>query len=100
MTQKTKLLAARRRDVLKALGAGGFSLALGGFAGQAWAQSGRKIKIGYVSPQTGPLAAFGEADKFVIGEMRDVLKAGISIAGKSYPVEIIVKDSQSNPNKA
>ena len=29
--------------------------------------SGRKIKIGYVSPQTGPLAPFGEADNFVLG---------------------------------
>jgi branched-chain amino acid transport system substrate-binding protein len=100
MTKQIKTPSATRRDVLKALSAGGFSLALGGFAGRAWAQSGRKIKIGYVSPQTGPLAAFGEADKFVIGEMREVLKAGISIAGKNYPVEIIVKDSQSNPNKA
>ena len=27
--------------------------------------AGRAIKIGFVSPQTGPLAGFGEADKFV-----------------------------------
>ena len=66
----------------------------------AFAQSGRKLKIGYVSPETGPLAPFGEADKFIIAGIRDALKAGISIGGKNYPVEIISKDSQSNPNRA
>ena len=28
------------------------------------------LKIGYVSPQTGPLAPFGEADKWVIEQMK------------------------------
>ena len=28
------------------------------------------VKIGYVSPQTGPLAPFGEADKWVIDQMK------------------------------
>ena len=28
------------------------------------------IKLGYVSPETGPLAPFGEADSFVIGAVR------------------------------
>jgi len=91
-------LKGTRRDFLKVVGAAGLSVTLPGLAGCA--QGGRKITLGYVSPQTGPLAAFGEADKFVIAEMREVLKAGITVAGKSYPVEIIVKDSQSNPNKA
>jgi len=89
-----------RRNVLKMLGTAGITLALSSAGSRAWAQSGRKLKIGFVSPQTGPLAAFGETDKFVVAEMRELLKAGITIAGKSYPVEIIVKDSQSNPNKA
>ena len=88
-----------RRTVLKTLGAAGLVFASGGI-GNVFAQSGRKIKIGYVSPQTGPLAAFGEADKFVIGEMQQALKGGIPIAGKKHAVEILVKDSQSNPNKA
>lgn len=52
------------------------------------------IKIGYVSPQTGPLAPFGEADSFVIATAREALKkAGLQ-------VEILVRDSQSNPNRA
>ena len=60
----------------------------------------KSVKIGFVSPQTGPLAPFGEADQFVLAEARDALKGGIKIGGKTYPVEIISKDSQSNPNRA
>jgi branched-chain amino acid transport system substrate-binding protein len=50
-----------------------------------------------VTPQTGPLAGFGEVDRFVLAEINKLLKSGIMIGGKSYPVEVIVKDSQSNP---
>lgn len=60
----------------------------------------RTLKIGYVSPQTGPLAPFGEADRFTIQQMQTALKGGITIGGKQYPVSILVKDSQSNPNRA
>jgi branched-chain amino acid transport system substrate-binding protein len=58
------------------------------------------VKIGFVSPQTGPLAPFGEADKFVLADARAALKNGIKIGKKNYQVEIISKDSQSNPNRA
>lgn len=58
------------------------------------------VKIGYVSPQTGPLAPFGEADKWVIGQMTAAFKDGIDIGGKKHAVQIILKDSQSNPNRA
>jgi branched-chain amino acid transport system substrate-binding protein len=88
-----------RRDVIKTLGSAGLALGLGS-AGRVLAQSDRKIRIGYVSPQTGPLAAFGETDKFVIGQMQELVKPGLTLAGRPYAVEIIVKDSQSNPNKA
>ncbi|WP_418129622.1 ABC transporter substrate-binding protein [Variovorax sp. 375MFSha3.1] len=58
------------------------------------------LKIGYVSPQTGPLAPFGEADKWVIDQMKAAFKDGISVGGKKYAVQIVLKDSQSNPNRA
>ena len=35
------------------------------------------LKIGYVSPQTGPLAPIGEADKWVIEQMKAAFKDGI-----------------------
>ena len=34
-----------------------------------WAHAADAVKIGYVSPQTGPLAPFGEADRWVIDQM-------------------------------
>ncbi len=40
------------------------------------------IKIGYVSPQTGPLAPFGEADKWVIEQMKGEFKEGVMVGGK------------------
>jgi branched-chain amino acid transport system substrate-binding protein len=74
------------------------ALAATGVAPLLHAQS--VIKIGYVSPQTGPLAPFGEADKWVIDQMKAAFKDGIMVGGKKLPVEIILKDSQSNPNRA
>jgi branched-chain amino acid transport system substrate-binding protein len=64
------------------------------------AQEGRTIKIGYVSPQTGPLAAFGEADQFVLDTVTELLSEGITIGETVHPVEILVRDSQSDPNRA
>jgi len=58
------------------------------------------VKLGYVSPQTGPLAAFGEADKWVIDQLRGWGSDGLSIGGTRYAVDIVLKDSQSSPNRA
>ncbi|HUG25272.1 ABC transporter substrate-binding protein [Piscinibacter sp.] len=58
------------------------------------------LKIGYVSPQTGPLAPFGEADKWVIDQMTTAFKDGLMVGGRKLAVEIVLKDSQSNPNRA
>ena len=94
-----KRLSVNRRQIIR----GGGALTVGVLAGSigfpALAQ-GRVFKLGYVSPQTGPLAAFGEADSFVIAGVRELFKNGVTIGGKSVPVEIVVKDSQSNPNRA
>jgi branched-chain amino acid transport system substrate-binding protein len=70
------------------------------FGSGARAQNPGRLKLGYVSPQTGPLAAFGEADKFVVAQMQELFKAGLAVGGKSYQIDVIVKDSQSDPNKA
>ncbi|MEC9196237.1 MAG: ABC transporter substrate-binding protein [Pseudomonadota bacterium] len=55
---------------------------------------GATIKIGYVSPQSGPLSAFAQADAYVI---ENFIKAA---AAEGISVEVIAKDSQSNPNRA
>jgi len=83
-----------RRSITKSL----FAAAAVSSVPFAWAAD--VVKIGYVSPQTGPLAPFGEADKWVIEQMKVAFKDGITIAGKKHEVQIILKDSQSNPNRA
>jgi len=65
----------------------------------AKAQS-RVIKIGHVSPKTGPLAGFGEADEFILAGLEQAFKDGVAIGGKRHPIKLLVKDSQSNPNRA
>ena len=82
-----------RRDFMKSAAATGAMAATSGLAMPAIAQ-GAAIKLGYVSPQSGPLAAFAEADKFIIEGFLAATKA----AGLNY--EVVVKDSQSNPNRA
>jgi len=89
---------SRRAVVQSATAAGFASLSAGAFAPAIAAD--RTIKIGYISPQSGPLALFGEADTFIIDGVRAAVKGGLQIGGKTYPVEIITKDNQSNPNRA
>jgi branched-chain amino acid transport system substrate-binding protein len=58
------------------------------------------IKIGFVSPTTGPIAAFGEADDFILKQVAKVVGAGIAVNGKTYPVQVIAKDCQSSSSRA
>src|SRR5579871_2731980 len=60
----------------------------------------RPIKVGYVTPTTGPLAPMGEVDEYILKSVRETLKNGVANAGGTYPIEVIAKDSQSNPNRA
>jgi branched-chain amino acid transport system substrate-binding protein len=84
----------------RALQAAGTAVALGALAQKPAFAQAKEIRIGYVSPQTGPLAAFGEADKWVIAGLQARFKAGVVIAGKTVQLKLIVKDSQSSPNRA
>src|SRR5450631_4789831 len=97
-TSSTKSLSINRRSLLTASAATGVVLATG-VRSPAIAQM-RPIKLGYVSPLTGPLAAFAEADNFIIANFKETTKAGIKIGNATVPVEVVVKDSQSNPNRA
>ena len=70
-------------------------------AGSAGPSAG-KITIGFVTPQTGQLAGFASGDAFVVDRIRasDAYTKGFQVGGKKYDVEIVVKDSQSDPNRA
>jgi branched-chain amino acid transport system substrate-binding protein len=95
-----KAMSFDRRRVLQGI-AGGFAAAgtTTLFAPSVRAAN-KPIRIGYVSPKSGPLAAFAEADDFVLGEFRKYIKDGVKVGSQTYPVEVITKDSQSNPNRA
>ena len=84
---------------MKASAATGAALATGSVFAPA-AHAAKTFKIGYVSPQTGPLAAFAEADNFVISNFLNTVKGGVKVGSATLPVEVVVKDSQSNPNRA
>src|ERR1700716_3645038 len=60
----------------------------------------RTIKIGHVRPRTGPLAGFGEADGFILEQVRGILGPGLQSGGRTSPLPNISKDSQSHGSRA
>lgn len=84
----------KRRHLLKGAAAGLVAPALISTR-MASAQNG-PIRVGLVTPKTGSLAFFAAPDDFVLAQFSQALSEGV--AGR--PIEIIVKDSQSNPNRA
>ncbi len=84
--------------VLAACGSG---LDNGGNAGQSNSVGSGVIKVGYVSPQTGALAPFGEADTYVINQMTQYFKDHpLQIGGTVYQVQVILKDAASDSKRA
>jgi len=64
-------------------------------------EQGRPIKLGLVSPQTGPLADFAVADQWWVDHAQKAVPDGIPGGdGKNHAVEIIVRNSQSDSNRA
>ncbi len=100
-----------RRDFLKVAGATGAVVAASGSLGGVLAacgksgggggSAGRTIKIGFVSPLTGPLATFGQLDQYCVTRWKEAVGSGIKTAdGVTHPVQFLVKDSQSDSNRA
>ena len=98
LLKETAMSTMDRRQFLMGAGVAGLgvlgsrSVLTRGLRAPASAQ--QTVKIGYVTPETGSLAPFGQADAFVISQIRDYVKksGGIKIGGKRYAVEIITKD--------
>ncbi|WP_028734396.1 ABC transporter substrate-binding protein [Rhizobium leguminosarum] len=91
------LLHMNRRNLLKGVGA---TLAAPTLLRATRASAQEAVfKIGYVSPNTGPIAGFAEADAFILEGVRKAF-AGLTNNGKPVRVEIITKDSQSSSNRA
>ena len=91
-----------RREMLKSTG-----LVLGGLAVPGVLEScltstsstpSGTIKIGFISPVTGPASGFGEPDGYALKLARDAFQKGLSIGGTNYSVEIVNRDGQSTPS--
>jgi branched-chain amino acid transport system substrate-binding protein len=95
-----KIAGVSRRDFVKRAAAGASGIALAGKMSAAFAQASDIIKIGFVSPRSGPLGGFGEGDPYVLDLARKALADGLTAGGKKYKVEIIDRDSQSDPARA
>jgi len=96
MSRYSKSLWTRRR----VLGASAMALAAPVIAPRrSWAAT-NEIRIGWVSPTTGPIASFGAADDYLFSIVEPLLAGGVEIDGKTYNVRFIRKDTQSNPNRA
>lgn len=93
-----------RREMLKSTG-----LVVGGLAvpgvlesclatPESGTTSSGTIKIGYVSPITGPASGFGEPDAYVLDLARTAFAKGLSIGGTNYSVQVLNRDGQSTPS--
>lgn len=94
---QSKFPAITRRTALKTAGVAAATLAMPGVLRAASADT---IKVGYISPLTGAYGLFGEADKYTVDLIKKLIDKGIENNGKTYNVEIFVRDAQSNSNKA
>jgi len=74
-------------------------VAAGALLGKRAFASPRPLKIGYVSPETGALAPFAESDAFVVDQIRKMTQGGIQSGGTTRQIELLVRDSQSDPNR-
>ncbi len=88
-----------RRRFLTGTAATGATLTVSGLFAPALAAN-KIIKLGFVTPKSGPLSLFSEADDFIFAGARAAFANGLTVTGKTHPVEIVAKDSQSNPNRA
>ena len=100
MPGKLRHRTLTRRTFIKASAASGAALAAGPVFAPAVHAQARPIKIGYVSPATGPLAPFAAADEFMLKQFQEATKGGLKVGNGTRPIEVLLRDSQSNPNRA
>jgi branched-chain amino acid transport system substrate-binding protein len=93
-----------RRSFLRLVGSAGAVAGMGGLVaacgGETTTFTGRKLVIAYVGMQSGALAAVGEADAFVVNQVRERLAGGIELGGRRHRVEIVTLDNQSDLDRS
>lgn len=88
--------APSRRDILRA----GLAAAAAGALPLRASAADDVVRIGFISPQSGPLGIFGDGDGYVLDLVRRSAAGGVLAGGKRWKVEFINKDTQSNPVRA
>ena len=59
---------------------------------------GRQVKIGYVAPLTGPLAAMAVPDKYCVEHFEKVIGDGLVLGdGKKHPIRFWSKMASPTP---
>ncbi|WP_245350487.1 ABC transporter substrate-binding protein [Bradyrhizobium sp. UFLA03-84] len=103
MTENSKTTASGRLDrrtLLKAAGATGLASAMNVPLVNIARAAGNTIKIGWVGCLSGVRAQFAEPDPWIHERIKARLKDGLKIGGKTYQVELVFKDNQSDPNRS
>ncbi|MGH6980596.1 MAG: twin-arginine translocation signal domain-containing protein, partial [Stellaceae bacterium] len=95
-----KVRGLNRRQVLKGAAAAGLAAGTTPLLFRPAIAVPATVKIGLVGPRTGPLALFYEEMSYCIEHAKKTMHNQITINGTTHPLEIVAKDSQSNPNRA
>src|SRR5580693_1730695 len=104
MKAKSTLVSLRgepisRRGLIASAGAAGLAAAARPYGAFA-AGPDATLKVGFISPRTGKLGGFGETDGYILELARKSLASGLKVGEKTYGVEILERDTQSDPSRA
>jgi branched-chain amino acid transport system substrate-binding protein len=70
------------------------------FSTRVMASAADTITIGWIGPRSGPIGIFGEADAWLAEAFRANTAQGVDINGKTYGIEVVLADTQSDPIRA
>lgn len=59
-----------------------------------------RIKIGYIGSLSGIRGIFGETEQWTIDQMTARLAQGITVGGRTYGVDLVIRDNQSDLNRS
>src|SRR5271154_430533 len=88
-----------RRGLILSAGAAGLATAASPYGAFA-AGPEATLKVGFISPRTGALGGVGETDGYILDLARKALTSGLKVGDKTYKVEILDRDTQSDPTRA
>ncbi len=87
-----------RRSFIASSAAAAGAIAVGGFGNAA--QAADTLRVGFISPRSGPLGGFGEGDGYILDLARKALQQGFKVGDRTYDVTILDQDTQSDPARA